>query len=965
MFQPIYQIRMKFICSKISVAINRMADKLCLLVLICVVYYPSYSQQYHFERFGYNEGMPHTQVNDVVQGRDHKMYIATEEGLAVFDGREFEVFHRKEGLDSDDIHLLHPDIDGRIWVASSNGGLNYIHRDSAYAVPRIKSRLQGKIIYNIHQRIDSTLLFVTGLDVWAVGYDTIYSVWNQLQNPIFNQAGHLSTLSQDSLLYVNQPDGHFIKINLNTFEWSRAVDLNLVHPHILTITAGIDGRIYLNGDAGFVEYRADTFYTIHRHVPGRAYDLDVDKDGCIWVFSEGRGFGKYNPKNSHYKGYTEQSGMPTNVLFGGTIDHESNIWLATANEGLVRFRDESVMRYNEENGIPKNNVKAMASLGDTLFIGTQSGLVLLVDDKMVDTIFRKKFINSISSTPSHIIVSADFELFKIEPNLIIRSISKISGGQVFDKKGYLFRHNAAEMVVYGEHFTDTIDIGWVKDIAESCHHFILMLDRGIALYDLDTAKFLPELTANRYGSFRSMTQWSKDVLIKSDQHLHQIKCLDGDILITHHDLSTIPNIGEVNAITSDGDSLWFADHHQFGVLDIKRLTESGQLNYTTFPISRSFIQSSLSNGGIATFKNKVYVRSANGLHVFDPSKYIRNTQPAVLNIDAIYLFGTEIPRRDWDDQRLQLNSDENNLAIQMSAYTFANPSYVEFKYRLISANKKEDWIGPTSNHEVLLSNLSDGKYNFEFIANNGHGVWNTEPYRMSLFINKPIWKKPIFWIFSLFSVMVVVLLMKLNRNRKRLHTQRLFSTKLIDMQENERKRIARDLHDSVGQKIMLTALKAKEINATEISDLALSSLHETRSISQGLHPVILERLGLTEGLKDMITKVDDHTEILIDFRIAKIDHLIARENHIHIFRIIQELLSNCIKHARATTCSIQLWHDASYVYVIVEDNGIGMDITHDASGIGLTSIKDRVHIIGASYEITSSKGTRVIVRIPV
>ena len=300
----------------------------------------------------------------------------------------------------------------------------------------------------------------------------------------------------------------------------------------------------------------------------------------------------------------------------------------------------------------------------------------------------------------------------------------------------------------------------------------------------------------------------------------------------------------------------------------------------------------------------------------------------------------------------------------MAAFTYAYPDRVEYKYRLLKSRERNDWIGPTSNREITFSNLLDGEYTFEFIANNGNDIWNKKPFQQHFIIKKPFWKKTIFWLLLISIITCSFLIYRLRLNRNKLIQQQLLREKLINVQEHERKRIAQELHDSIGQKIMLLAIQAKDINAETISKLALTSLDEIRNISKGLHPVILDQLGLSESIKDLLSKLDEHTDMFIDFTVQNVDNFLTRKHHIHVFRIIQELLNNCLKHANATTCSITIKRAKEKIVITVEDNGQGFEAKNIHEGMGLQSIYDRVKFMSGEMEVTTNNGAYFSIRIP-
>jgi signal transduction histidine kinase len=195
-----------------------------------------------------------------------------------------------------------------------------------------------------------------------------------------------------------------------------------------------------------------------------------------------------------------------------------------------------------------------------------------------------------------------------------------------------------------------------------------------------------------------------------------------------------------------------------------------------------------------------------------------------------------------------------------------------------------------------------------------------------------------------------------------------FSKTLIKTQEEERKRIAGELHDSIGQSLSLlknriTLLKKNiKISASldELNDTVTSTIQEIRSITYGLRPFQLDLLGLTQSLKSLIEDVAESGEVKFSIKIDNIDGLLAKDAEINVFRILQECLSNISKHSQANEVKVEI-NNNGRIEILVEDNGIGLNFPGKRNGFGIIGIKERVHILNGQIDITDNqpKGTKV------
>jgi signal transduction histidine kinase len=219
------------------------------------------------------------------------------------------------------------------------------------------------------------------------------------------------------------------------------------------------------------------------------------------------------------------------------------------------------------------------------------------------------------------------------------------------------------------------------------------------------------------------------------------------------------------------------------------------------------------------------------------------------------------------------------------------------------------------------------------------------------------------------------------KRKKKTDVQNLFTRQLLDSMEAERKRIATELHDSLGQelliiknRILLTLKNLKDKNYVkeqldEISETVTRAIQETRDISYNLRPYQIDRLGLTKALESIVNRSAQATAIKFTFDIDPIDNVVPKEMGIHIFRIIQESVNNIIKHSNATTGKVivKRWHNR--VNLDVVDNGTGFHVTKEKfegpKGLGLNGIIERARLIDGTIRIEShpGKGTRILLTI--
>lgn len=241
-------------------------------------------------------------------------------------------------------------------------------------------------------------------------------------------------------------------------------------------------------------------------------------------------------------------------------------------------------------------------------------------------------------------------------------------------------------------------------------------------------------------------------------------------------------------------------------------------------------------------------------------------------------------------------------------------------------------------------------------------------------LSQRIWDE---WWFRISMLLVVSYVLYMSRKNKlasvekHYKDQEAFARKLIETEEIERERIARDLHDGLGQNLiviknmLLSKTHQPQIECkklVEVTDLIDQSLLEIRSISHNLHPHLLHQLGLSKTLKSLVNQVNEFSDIRISEAIDDLNNLLDPKEEINLFRIIQEILNNIIKHSQAKNAEIVIKCSPDSIKVLIRDNGVGMgqmDIQKHEEfehGFGLYGLKKRTQLFNWDYKMTSTPG---------
>jgi signal transduction histidine kinase len=215
--------------------------------------------------------------------------------------------------------------------------------------------------------------------------------------------------------------------------------------------------------------------------------------------------------------------------------------------------------------------------------------------------------------------------------------------------------------------------------------------------------------------------------------------------------------------------------------------------------------------------------------------------------------------------------------------------------------------------------------------------------------------------------------MELDAAKNENEVRRFFAERLMESQENERNRIALELHDSIGQKLLLiknhllSRIKNPETNGsakslTIISNLAGEVIQEIREIIYDLRPQHLDQLGLKTAIETMLEKVSESCSINFHVSIDDIDNFFREGDEIRYYRIIQECLNNIVKHSNASDAYVNIKKIENIILLEISDNGKGFNVDNLSPGrhMGLTGIRERARLLGSDISISSSASGTLI-----
>ena len=718
-----------------------------------------------------------------------------------------------------------------------------------------------------------------------------------------------------------------------------------------------------------------------------------DWTGVIWVGTN-EGINKLNLNANKFvhidRNGKNKSGLNSDAIGKIIEDCEGKLWIGSDGGGIVKFDLNSnkftSFMHNRNNPTSLSSNRAMIVTEDhngTMWVGTFGG-----------------GLNKLNKQ------NGSFESFTFDKSDSTSIGSNYITSIVEDKSGYLWTGTTTGGVyrfdpktkIFTRFMNDPED----PESISGNHVWILFLDSKGTLWAGTKSGGLNEMTNMTIGKFKSYQHDHKIVTGINHNSVHTI-------FEDHSGKFWIGTPGGLNLLDRQTGKFvtfnqmkFFSQFRIIGILEDNHnrlwlMTEKALVRFDPLTDEIKFYDKG--NGMMindfriwANYKNRkgeMFVGGANGFAIFYPDSLKDNTFIPPIVIDKFERYNSDnaygnaiiekgIPYR----KNISLSYKDNIFSFSFSALNFINSERNQYAYKLEGFNN--EWIYIGTQQKVTFTNLDPGSYTFIVKGSNDEGLWNEAGTSIAFSITPPFWGS---WWFRVVGFLTIVLTLYLMRRKKlaaveKHHKeQEAFARQLIETEEGERQRIANELHDSLGQNllviknILLVKMQKAQIEGKSLSDtseLVSQTLQEVRSISHNLRPHQLDQLGITKTIKSLVNQLNDSTEINITAKIDDIKDVLDTKAEISLFRIIQECFNNIIKHSHAKNANILIQHLPEFIKVSVKDDGKGIDqlemkkLEELGHGFGLYGMKSRAHVFDWIYEIHSApnKGTVITLLIP-
>jgi signal transduction histidine kinase/ligand-binding sensor domain-containing protein len=399
-----------------------------------------------------------------------------------------------------------------------------------------------------------------------------------------------------------------------------------------------------------------------------------------------------------------------------------------------------------------------------------------------------------------------------------------------------------------------------------------------------------------------------------------------------------------------------------------------------------------------TADGKLWFLPLDGVSVVDPRYLPLNKLPPPVHIERVIADG-ETYWQNWSgdasSSRPRLPARVRDLSIEYTALSMVVPEKVHFRFKL--EGQDPHWREVANVRQVQYSNLGPGKYTFRVIACNNSGVWNEVGDTLDFSIAPAYWQTN--WFRALCVAALVALLWAAYRLRIRVLEDRqavlerhqvslerhqgevrALNERLMKVQEEERIRIAGELHDGVLQKLTSLALQLgtatlalptdsePKAEVSEVEKKLIQVGAEIRQLSHELHPAVLQETGLPAALSSYCEEFSNTRGIPVSYHGDESVEDLSPGAALCIYRIAQEALGNVAKHAQANQIEVRLTRSDNRVCLVVSDDGVGFnpDGSGKSGGLGLINMRERVRQLDGTFEFHSEpgRGTAVKAQVP-
>ncbi len=967
--------------------------RIAFFIVWLFVSYCSFGQQY-YETYTPANGLVDARVNKVVQDRSGRILFLTRDGLSIYDGQRFtnhtKVADQTIGIIEDAIFQA----DGSTLLATFNG--NWINLKKNKDVP-------DSILYKNIPEISSIITTRQGEHLIVSNYG-VYLYESPTQTPLIpvrfvhsnKEIPDRVCVSGNNIVFTYHYPAKDLYLFVSNKQTGAITDSLPIPEAFSTVTdeqenvylCSIKGILQLDPQSlaqGKLKFTKPWFQSL---LPANffAQTIFFDRQKNIWLINTWEGCRKIEPATGIISSY-----LPGDGLFQGVSsifqDKENNYWFIAKGKGVQKLVQTNFETLTTIGQYPAGIMHRLLPAADgSLFFLTEKDLLQLKNNKITS---HQKAIAAFPDpafvwntnlwryTSSHTLVSNKNETIRIAeaPNLPDPAYYPAQYSDFDNKGNHMIAGNRFVLLMKNNTATGYPLPYFADNIAQDGNGDYWAFCRSNDIVKLREEKGLLKKTAQFLSKGlepRHAIHWNKDTFMVATRFggLAIAKVNDQSLTITGR-------LTRKEGLSNDFvESLLKIDNHRVAVA-----TAAG-LDIITFQPNDTLVENV--SARINHFepviqlykddKGMIYARTEN-LQVFRFNPFASaaaDWQPEAW-LNHVLVNGNEMA-----NNLRSFNYLQNNFTFAVSSPSFINNRSIIFRFLLTNENGGE-WDQSSNKADFQINNLQPGKYALSVVIKYPGSVYPDKKLEYDFIIRPPFWKT--WWFISLFTLVVLVSIYLIVRSylKQQFQKQKVIMEKELAI-EQERTRLARELHDGLGSmlsgvKHSFSAMKTNvplndEQEATFQYNIGKlnESITELRDISHSMASESLLKFGLVNSLKDHCRNISQ-PGFNVSFTALDTEKAqLTEEQTFHIFRIVQELLQNVLKHAGASSAIVQVSYNEKKLYITVEDDGKGFDRLQPGykEGIGLKNIESRVKALKGKTDLRSAigTGTSVLIEIP-
>lgn len=847
-----------------------MRQSIFLVIFLWLIIHISDAQHYHFKQYSLEEGLPQSEVSSLTQDQFGYLWLGTNGGgLCRFNGKDFEVFTKRDGLfDNIILGLLH-DQDYNLWIATQKGlqrynGFEYqtiIQSDTTIFTDNVEfcETNDGKIFCLARLISGDNILYL-------IDNESIVNITDKYKDELKDKGpvikimcdgknGLLVATVRETLNFKNNVFSSYDNGLLTTEE--KSIKLPLFRDRSKKLWVSIIGHNNSRKLLIHTEGVGNKEVTLPKEVQNLIIFKGMqDREGNYWFLVENGGVLRYHTKDGWHV-FNKQNGLPINTVFNLLQDDEGNLWMGTLGAGIIRYSGDLFLSLNRDNGLTDDIIRAIYqdSKGRYYFADGEGGFSILKDEKV--EVFSKTNLPSLRAVK---------EFYGLPDGKIL--LATMNGLWEFDGKnakpvneryGWKKHLPISDIVLKQDtFFFSTYDFGLIKSYNGKATFFNTynsnMQDNTIfhSLVDSKNRLWLSTsrgITLYQNGEFEAFTEGknisSSYILQAAEDKIGNIwfaTYTDGLLCYNDKNWSVFDtdkglSSNNIYSVIADKDGNIFAGA-QNGVDKLSIASNGTILGIKNFDKHDGFI--GIENNGTANFlddKGYLWFGTIKGAMRYNPTQKRSNFLEPKIHIRNIEL-SNKSP--NWKEEpfissydsivpwfnipnRLNLSSKENTIAFTFDALCYSVPEKIKYRWRLEPL--ESEWLEGTDN-TVNYPSLPSGDYTFRVTAANNSNIWNEEGAIFQFSIH-PKWHQS-----ASFRALIILLLVGLIAAfviswKKRSQTLRFEMQTLLASKTSE----LTDKKDKISeQKQLITQLYQTVSDQDTIIEEALTGLRNLNSI---------------------------------------------------------------------------------------------------------------------------------------